>query len=180
VADTDLLTDRMWVDRQDFYGQTVATPFAGNGDMVTNMIDALGGNNDLINLRSRGTYQRPFTRVEALEKAAGNRLREQQDALTNALSETEKKITALNAAAKGDSNGAPHELTPEQHAAIAKFQQEKLRIRKNLREVQRQLDSEVDRLGTVLKVINIAAVPALLTLFAIFAAWWRRRQARRA
>ncbi|MEZ5436078.1 MAG: hypothetical protein R3E67_05915 [Pseudomonadales bacterium] len=32
------------------------------------MLDALGGSADLINLRSRGTYQRPFTRVDDLER----------------------------------------------------------------------------------------------------------------
>jgi ABC-type uncharacterized transport system involved in gliding motility auxiliary subunit len=180
VADTDVLADRMWVDRQDFYGQTVATPFAANGDMVVNMVDALGGSADLINLRSRGTYQRPFTRVDALEKAASSRLREQQDALAKALSDTEKKIAQLNAAAEDKDTGEAHELTPAQKQEVAEFQKERWKIRKNLRDVQHQLDSDVDRLGTVLKIINITAVPVLLTVFALLAALWRRYRARRA
>ncbi|HSC76388.1 MAG TPA: Gldg family protein [Pseudomonadales bacterium] len=180
VADTDVLSDRMWVERQDYYGQVMATPFAANGDMLVNMVDALGGSKDLISLRSRGTYQRPFTRVDALEKAASSRLREQEDALTQALSAAEQKITALSAPASGAGPSAAVELTAEQKTEIAKFQQEKLRIRKNLREVQRQLNSDVERLGTVLKIINIAAVPVLLTLFALVASWLRRRRAHRA
>jgi len=180
VADTDLLSDRMWVDRQDYYGQVMATPFAANGDMLVNMVDALGGSKDLISLRSRGTYQRPFTRVDALEKAADERLREQEDALTQALAAAEKKITALSSPAKGEDTSALPELSVEQKAEIAKFQQEKLNIRKKLREVQRQLNSDVERLGVVLKIINIAAVPVFLTLFALGASWWRRRHARRA
>ncbi len=179
VADTDVLADRMWVDRQDFYGQTVATPFAANGDMVVNMLDALGGSTDLINLRSRGTYQRPFTRVDALEKAASSRLREQQDALAQALSETEKKIAQLNAITEDKDSGETHDLPPAQKQEFDKFQQERWRIRKNLRDVQHQLDSDVDRLGTILKIINIAAVPVLLIIFALCAALLRRYQARR-
>ncbi len=178
VADTDVLVDRMWVDRQEMYGQTMATPFAANGDMVVNMLDALGGSMDLINLRSRGTYQRPFTRVDALEKAASSRLREQQDALAQALSATEKKIAALNAAAEGES-GSSAEISPAQQQEIANFQKERAQIRKNLRDVQHQLNSDVDRLGTVLKIINIAAVPVLLIVFALCAALLRRSQARR-
>lgn len=177
VADTDLLTDRMWVDSQDYYGQIVATPFAGNGDMVVNMVDALGGSTDLISLRSRGSFKRPFTRVDALEKAASNSLREQQDALTQALNDTEKKITALNAPAQEGAEAVASGLTPEQQQALTQFQQEKLRIRKKLRDVQHQLDADVDRLGRQLKVINIVTVPLLLTLVALMMAWWRRRRA---
>jgi ABC-type uncharacterized transport system involved in gliding motility auxiliary subunit len=179
LADTDLLSDRMWVDRQDYYGQVMATPFAANGDMLVNMVDALGGSKDLITLRSRGTYQRPFTRVDALEKAADERLREQEDALTQALAAAEKKIAALSSPAKVEGAAAALELSVEQKAEIAKFQQEKLNIRKKLREVQRQLNSDVENLGMVLKIINIAAVPVLLTLVALIFSWWRRRHKRK-
>ena len=50
-------------------------------------------------------------------------------------------------------------LTPEQQAELERFQQERLRIRKELRDVRRSLDVEIERLGTVLKVLNIALVP---------------------
>ncbi len=179
VADTDVLADRMWVDRQEYYGQTVATPFAANGDMVVNMLDALGGSVDLINLRSRGTYQRPFTRVDDLEKAASSRLREQQDALAKALSDTESKISQLNAAAANQETGEVQELTPAQKQAVEMFEQERLKIRKNLREVQHQLNSDVDKLGAILKIINIAAVPLLLIVLALLAAGLRRYRMRR-
>lgn len=178
VADTDLLTDRMWVEMQDFYGQPMLSPFAANGDMVVNMIDALGGSADLVSLRSRGTYQRPFTRVDALEKAASERLREEQDALTQALAETEKKITALSKPAANTEEDAPLELTAEQKAEVTKFQQEKLRIRKNLRDVQHRLNSDVEQLGMLLKIINIAAVPALLILVALLLSFARARRKR--
>lgn len=178
VADTDVLSDRMWVERQDFFGQVMATPFAANGDMLVNMIDALGGSADLISLRSRGTYQRPFTRVDELEKAASTRLREQEEALTRALSETERKISELSQPAKNADDMAL-ELSPEVKAEIANFQQQKLQIRKNLREVQRELNRDVEQLGMVLKVINIAAVPALLTVLALVLSFVRSRRARR-
>lgn len=180
VADTDVLSDRMWVEAQDYGTQVMATPFAANGDMLVNMIDALGGSADLISLRSRGTYQRPFTRVDALEKAASEQWRAEQDALEQALSETENKINALNKPAEGADPAAEVELTPAQKAEVASFQQEKLRIRKNLRDVQRKLNSDVEQLGMQLKVINMAAVPLLLTILALLMALVRARRARRA
>lgn len=181
VADTDILSDRMWVDVSDFYGQRMASPFAANGDMTVNFVDALGGSADLITLRSRGTYQRPFTRVDALEKAASERLRAEQDALVAALADTEKKLTALNqpaAPAEGET-AQPAPLSPEQQAEVDKFQAEKLRIRKNLRDVQRQLNQDVEQLAFTLKVANMVAVPVLLTLLALLVSAWRARHARR-
>jgi ABC-type uncharacterized transport system involved in gliding motility auxiliary subunit len=157
----------------------MATPFAANGDMLVNMIDALGGSADLISLRSRGTYQRPFTRVDELEKAASSRLREQEEALTRALSEAERKISELSQPAKNADDMAL-ELSPEVKAEIANFQQQKLQIRKNLRDVQRELNRDVEQLGMVVKVINIAAVPAVLTVLALVLSFVRTRRARRA
>src|SRR5690606_6686289 len=36
VADTDLLTDRMWVQVQDFFGQRIPQPWADNGGFLIN------------------------------------------------------------------------------------------------------------------------------------------------
>ena len=182
VADTDVLTDRLWVQVQDFYGQKNIEPFAANGDMLTNMVEALTGSTDLIGVRSRGKYQRPFTRVDELEKAASSRFRDEQDKLMTRLSETEQKIAAMNKSPAAGVNGelpVVADLMPEQQAEVASFQQEKLIIRKNLREVQRQLNADVDRLGFLLKIINIVAVPLVLTLFALLLSLLRARRARR-
>ena len=57
------------------------------------------------------------------------------------------------------------------------FQDQKLRIRKELREVRHRMDSDIERLGMVLKVVNIVVAPVLLTL-ALFG--WHRLRVRRA
>ena len=176
VADTDVLADRMWADVQDFYGQKMVRSFAANADMVTNMIEALTGSTDLIGLRSRGTYQRPFTRVDELERAASTRLKSQQDALMASLAETEKKITELDR--QGQTAAGDQALSAEQQAALLAFQQTKQETRRQLREVQRQLNQDVEQLGVVLKIINMTAVPAVLTVLILVLAWFRGRKAR--
>ena len=69
-------------------------------------------------------------------------------------------------------------LTPEQEAELTRFQQERVRIRKELRDVRRSLDVEIEELGTRLKFLNIALVPALLAIGAIVLAITRRRRLR--
>ena len=61
VADTDMLQDRFWVQTQQFLGQRIAIPLSANNSFVTNALDNLTGSHDLISVRNRGSYSRPFT-----------------------------------------------------------------------------------------------------------------------
>lgn len=172
VADTDVLTDRLWVHVNNFFGQLMATPFANNGDMVVNMVDNLAGNADLISIRSRGQYSRPFTRVDALERAAQASFMNKEEALTQRLQETERKLSELQAGKQGQDALV---LSADQQKELARFHQEKVKIRKELRDVQHQLNQDIENLGTRLKLINIFAVPLLLTIVVV---GFRMRQAR--
>jgi ABC-type uncharacterized transport system involved in gliding motility auxiliary subunit len=174
VADTDILSDMLWVRRQNVFGQPFAVAWANNGDLLANALDNLAGSQDLISVRGRQSFFRPFTRVDELRRQADERLREKEQELDRELKDTEQKLTALEAA-RGDA-GAGLVLTPQQQAELERFQAERLRIRRELREVRRGLDVEIERLGTALKVINIALVPALLAVGAILLAALRRRR----
>ena len=55
-------------------------------------------------------------------------------------------------------------LSPEQTLALEDFQDQKLRIRKQLREVRHGLDRDIQGLGANLKLLNIAIMPLLLTV----------------
>jgi ABC-type uncharacterized transport system involved in gliding motility auxiliary subunit len=174
VADTDVLTDMLWVRSDSFFGQKFAQAIANNGDLVLNAVDNLTGNSDLISIRGRASFVRPFERVEELRRQAEDRFRSKERELEEELRATEQKLTALQSSRNDTSSLI---LTPEQEQELDRFQDEKLRIRKELREVRHGLDQEIDRLGTVLKVINIALVPLLLTIVALGAFLWRRRRA---
>ena len=173
VADTDLLADRMWVQVQQFFGQKVINAFADNGNFVINAVDNLTGSTDLIKVRTRPSSNRPFTTVEALRRQADDRFRTKEQELQAELSETERRLTELQGAR--DDQGSTL-LTAEQSAELQRFQDEKLRIRKELRQVRRQLDADIQSLGAKLKFINIVGVPLLVTLLAVGFAFWRVRR----
>ncbi|MCK5892940.1 MAG: GldG family protein [Endozoicomonadaceae bacterium] len=173
VADTDVLSNRLWVQVNDFFGQQVVTPFANNGDMVINLVDNLMGNADLISIRSRGQYSRPFTKVDELERSAQASFMDKEEELTRRLQETEQKLFELQAMKEGNDTLV---LSTDQLKGLARFQQQKLKIRKELRDVQHQLNQDIENLGSRLKLINIFAVPFLLTVIVI---GFRIRQSRR-
>ncbi|TLY72006.1 MAG: hypothetical protein E6K47_00020, partial [Gammaproteobacteria bacterium] len=172
-ADTDLLSDYLWVREQSFFGQRLAQAWASNGDLVQNALDNLAGSTDLISVRGRASFTRPFERVEKLRRAATDRFRAKEQELEQQLRETEDKLTALRS--KGGKQSALI-LTPEQEQEIEHFQTEKLRIRKELRAVRAGLDADIKALGATLKIINIIVVPALFAVVALLLAAWRRRR----
>lgn len=175
VADTDILADMLWVRTQNVFGQRVAMAWANNGDFLANAIDNLSGSSDLISIRGRQSFFRPFTKVDDLRRSADDRLRSTEQKLDQELRDTEQKLTQLQA---GRANQEELTLSPEQEAELTRFQQERVRIRKELREVRRSLDVEIEGLGTKLKLLNIVLVPALLAVAAILLAITRRRRLR--
>ena len=173
VADTDMLTDRMWVQVQDFFGQRIPQPWADNAAFAINTLDNLAGSDALISVRSRGRFSRPFEVVERIQREAEVQFREKEQTLQARLAETEQQLAALQ---QNDDPSKMLELTPEQQAAVQRFVQQKLAIRKELRDVRYQLNADIEALGRTLKLLNIVLVPVLLTL-GVLALWlWRRRR----
>jgi len=177
VADTDILSDRLWVQIRPFFGQKVMNAFANNGDFAVNSLDNMAGSGDLISIRGRATSQRPFTTVDALKRSADERFRAKEEELQKELQDTERKLTELQSAKSKDQEQI---LSPEQKSELENFLKRKVEIRKELRQVRRQLDAEIEALGTKLKLVNIVLMPLLLTLAALAFAWWRVQRRRAA
>lgn len=177
VADTDILSDRMWVQVRPFFGQKLMNAFANNGDFAVNALDNMAGSSDLISVRGRATSQRPFTTVEVLKRNADERFRAKESELKKELTDTERKLTELQSAKSKDQAQI---LSPEQKAEVDNFLKRKLEIRKELRQVRRQLDAEIEALGTKLKLVNIVLMPLLVTFAALGFAWWRNQRRRNA
>ena len=173
-ADTDMLTDRLWVSRQNFLGQVLTNSFADNGTLVVNAVDNLLGSQDLISIRTRTSSARPFDRVEQLRLAAEAQYRDTQERLNLELEETERKLVELQSAR---TEGDLTILNDEQQAELQRFVDRKVQIRSELRQVQHDLNRDIDALGTRMKVINIGLVPLAVIALSLVMAWRRRKEA---
>ena len=169
-TDTDMLTDRMWVQVQPLFG---ATAFADNGSLAINAVDHMLGNRDLISIRTRATSARPFDRVEEIRVQAERSYRVTEERLQAELQETERRLTELQAA-KGE--GDMLVISDEQQAEIERFMQRRLEIRRELRQVQHDLRRDIDRLDTRIKIVNIVILPAIVMVIALVYAVRRRRR----
>jgi len=174
VADTDMLLDFMWVQVHEVFGQRVAQTFANNGDFVANILDNLSGSGALISIRGRESFDRPFERIEALKRQADDSLRAKSLELQSELKQTEAKLQDLQAKR---ADQASLVLSPEQEAEIKNFTAAKTQIRRELRETQRGLDVDIERLESRIKFLDIAVVPLAVALvgFLVLAARRRRK-----
>lgn len=165
VADTDILQDRFWVQVQNFFGQRIGIPNSGNGTFVTNALDNLTGSNDLISVRSRAGYSRPFTLLRMLQQEAEQQFRQKELALQEHLKATERNIQELQSQ-KPEGNAMI--LSPEQQAAMGKFRNELLQVRKELRSVQHELGKNIESVERWVKFINIGLIPMLIGIAGVW------------
>jgi ABC-type uncharacterized transport system involved in gliding motility auxiliary subunit len=172
-ADSDLLSDRLWVSRQNFFGQSLLNTFADNGTLAINAVDNLLGSTDLIAIRTRTTSARPFERVERLRLAAETRYRATEERLNQELEETERKLAELQSAR---TEGDLSILNEAQQDEIQRFVDQRVQIRRDLRDVRHELDREIEALGDRLRLLNIVLVPALVVIAALVVAQARRRR----
>ena len=177
VADTDMLADRFWVVVQEFLGSRIAIPSAANGTLVINALDNLTGSGDLISVRNRGTFTRPFTRVVALKQRAERAFRAKEQELIAQLEETERRLVELEESNQGNDALI---LTDAQRDEMVRFRQERVRIGKDLREVRRQLRTDIEALESWLKFANIGLVPILIGLTGLVAGLLQLRRRRTA
>src|SRR5579862_625297 len=173
VADTDVLSNRMWVRVQPFFGQNLVRAFANNGDFFINAVDNLQGSMHLISIRGRATSQRPFVKVDDMKREAENSFRGKDEELRQELKDAESKLEALQ---NQKTKGSELILTPAQQEELSSFARKRLEIRKELRQVRRLLDDRIDALGARIKLIDIGLMPVLVTLAALGFAFWKRRR----
>ncbi len=172
VADTDILADRFWVRFTGFAGMRIPEAFANNADFLVNVIDNLGGNDDLIGLRSRGQYTRPFEVVLNIQRQAEGQFRDKEQALQEKLKVAEENLSRI----QGQQIDGELILSVEQKLEIEKFRSEQVKTRKELRAVQHELQNNIDRLGTVLTFVNTALVPLVIFVSIILVSFFTRRR----
>ena len=175
VGDTDLLQDQFWVQRQNLFGQSIPIPISANGSFVVNALDNLTGSGDLIGIRSRGRFLRPFTVVNELRQDAELSFREKEKELLQRLQETDARLSQLRTG-----EGDEIVLTEDQRNAIIEFTTERVRIRRELRDVRHSLRKDIETLETSLKFINIALVPIVIGIGGLLAGLHRMRRRRTA
>ncbi len=154
-------------------GESVVVPTADNANFVINALENLTGSPALSSLRGRGVQSRPFELLENIRRDAETQYRATEQSLTGRLEELQKRVSAMEVRQDGEGQAI---LSDEDQRTIESYRGDILATRRELREVQRALREDIDRLQGILTFVNIALVPILFGIALVVVATVRRRR----
>lgn len=176
VADSDFMLDPFTVRQRQLNGQVVMEEINDNLKFVLSSLETLGGSDELVTLRSKGTSIRQFKRVLAIEREAQKHYQAKLDEIEKRLEEANNKVNEISRRNGGDlSKGLV--ITPEMQREIDKFQKEATELSEERRQIRRGLSEDVNALGRKLAVYNLLVGPLCAGLFGLLYFLFRRRKA---
>lgn len=164
VGDVDFIADQFSVDVVNFFGSQVLQPKNDNLNFMLNTVEFMLGSQDLIHVRSRGKFSRPFTKVAELQVGAAQKFKAEEQRLSKQLDEVKQRLEQLQKQnpAKGDNKRL---LSSEQLEAVKQFREEEARTKRALREVRKLLREDIESLGNTLLMVNLLVVPLMVGVF---------------
>ena len=175
IADVDAFYDRFAYNLQNFGGVQMASPINGNSSLLFNLLDQATGSKHLIGSRSRSAIRRPFTVVQKMEAEFNQKVGTKIEEFQEKQKAAQQKLSELQAQ---KSRGSELYLSPEQEAEIRKLRKEQVEYSKLIREQEKDLRRQKDKLAGKITLLNVAAMPLLVTLFGLGLFIQRRRSTR--
>ncbi len=154
IGDTDLLSEEHFLIQQRFL-------LSQNVSFVQNIVDHFG-DDTLINIRSRN-QDRPFTTIMDLEKEAQSKFEDKLKKLEAEQQAILQDKAKLESTGEGQ-NQFTLSIDPE---ALKDIQKKELEKRKQIREIRKELRSEIDLIQLQIKLANIVSMPALVIIAGI-------------
>lgn len=174
-ADSDFMLDPFTVRQRQANGQIVIEEINDNLKLVLNIMETIGGSDELVTIRSKGTSLRPFKVVDQMQRSAQKRYQAQLDKIEKSIEETQVKLSEIIQHSGADlSKGLV--ITPEIQKEVERFQKRADELAEERRIIRRGLTEDVDSLGRWLQILNLVIGPAIAGLFGLFYALYRRRQ----
>ncbi|VEN72530.1 conserved hypothetical protein [Candidatus Desulfarcum epimagneticum] len=173
VGDSDMLYDHYYMQKQNFLGFEVARIFNDNLNFLLNAVEMLGGDDRLIDIRSRGEFKKPFDRVIEIEDRAKMQWLDRERELIRKVEELNEKLSAMEAR-KNPSQRLI--ISESQEFEIKKFKERRRKINQELKMVRRNLRSDIESLGRKVKFFNIFLPPILVGIGGLWFGLARRRK----
>jgi ABC-type uncharacterized transport system involved in gliding motility auxiliary subunit len=173
IGDSDLLHEQFYARIQNFLGQRIMIPFSQNLTLVQNLVEQMGGDKDLITIRSRATEARPFTKVRELQAKAEERFASKIRELEKSEQELEQKIQEL---LQGRQPGQQVILSEEAKKEWQDVQQKRAEVRDALRQERRNLRRDIVSLQTTLQWANILLMPLAVAVAGVTLAFIKRKK----
>lgn len=178
VSDVDFISDTYSIAKQQFFNTEIVSLLNDNILLLQNIVENLLGSNDLISLRSRGTFSRPFARVEEIERKAQERWLDEEQALQDELGKINARLSQLLAAQDGE-QGKQTIVNQAVLDEIKQFREQQKEAKTRLREVRRKSRQDIENMENRLFLINTFLIPLILVLSSVVFIQLKKRRARK-
>lgn len=175
-ADVDFIYDETCVRRATIPGMNIQTMQALNENLtlLQNAAEQMSGDPDLINVRSRNSARRPFTKQSEWYREAQDKYKVELASFQDQKKASEAKLNELIQASPENMDKAL--LSKEVQAELKELQQKAINFGKKERELQKEVTREFRRKLALYKFGNALFMPVIVVIFGIALAVIRRRK----
>ncbi|MHC4430711.1 MAG: hypothetical protein ACYTBS_02615 [Planctomycetota bacterium] len=159
-SDVDFISDTL-AYQSSFFGKMVV---GDNSTLMLNAIEDMSGSGDLVSIRSRGNFKRPFTVVDDIEKQAEAETAAEVEKINLQIAGFQSELqNILNTAKKGEEEVIGSTI-------VEKKKELELKIRdaqRQLRQVKMTRRERIEQLGNKLRQANMLGTPMVILVIAI-------------
>ncbi len=169
-SDVDFISDAL-AYQTSFFGKMVV---GDNSSMLMNAIDDLSGSSDLVSIRSRGNFKRPFMVVDEIERQAEAETAEEVEEINAQIAGFQSELQSIISSAKeGQEEIIGDSIAKKKQELESKIYQ----AQRQLRQVRMNRRERIEKLGNRLRQANMLGAPMVILIIAI--ALGVRRSARK-
>ena len=179
-GDSDMLFNDLCVRAvRDAYGQNNIVRVNDNIALLEGIVEQMTSSGGwLSRIRNRVPMSRPLTKINEIKARAELAYKSRILALEHDLRESQERVRAIRSQMSAGTGAA---LTEAQKNELREYSFRHSQVRRELKEVRRQLRADLNRIDTILRIINLFAVPGLVVLaglvwsFLRFSKWRRKK-----
>jgi len=146
-----------------------------NSALLFNVIDDLSGSSDLISIRSRGNFKRPFIKIDEIEKQAEEETAQEVTRLNAQIAGFQSELQSILAQAK---EGQEVVIGSSLLAKQRDIELKKRQAQQQLNEVKLNKRKRIEHLGNIFKGLNMLTAPAVILIIAVVLGIYRSAKKR--
>ena len=159
-SDVDFISDAI-AYQSSFFGKMVV---GDNSTLMLNAIEDLSGSSDLVSIRSRGNFKRPFVVVDEIEMQAEAETAEEVAKINAQITGFQSELQSIVASAKeGEEQVIGGSIVKKKQELELKIHQ----AQRQLRQVKMTRRERIERLGNRLRQANMLAAPIVILIIAV-------------
>lgn len=164
-ADADMMYDAFCVQQDPMTGGLIATN--SNLPLILNSVEILSGGGDLLQVRSRASTQRPFTKMDELRENVEKGFRPILSQKQGEIDKIAQEMGPLRV-----KNGQLAD--PSQIKKLEELMKKQKDINKEIRNIKKDQNKDIDYTQSVITILNVFGVPLLVIAIGLMLAIRRR------